>query len=396
MKAIKYTVGIIWAITTLIACNDIVEVDDLRKKQDPPSTGAPIVEKIVLATDTLLEITGANMEDMVKIEGRNLGNVTKIRFNDIEVEPAEIYSTYYMTVVPVPRVKPEEINDILYLETEKGSLEIPFVVSVPPLRIDGLKNEFAQPGDTTIIVGDNFDLYGVTVEEADIRMGDMFVNVLGASRKEITIQIPTNAQPNSIITINAPNMEETAEVEYMNPGIRQLFNFNDWPGFGAYTHSANYPGAPKDFLNDGTIEDSPEPLMEGMKYLRFNYKVKGWGWAVLWAGNIFVPAEIANDPSAYELRFEINTNSKFPLGTVNRIMIGTYGWYPAVDGLPLNTYGAWQTVRISADAVDREGNTMWKGGAINPDLNNPYCIVFSPEQEQEYDVSMTNFRFARK
>ena len=57
------------------ACQDVVEVEDLKAKDDIPSNGAPEITKIVLANDKEFEIDGADFEDMVRVEGKNLGNV---------------------------------------------------------------------------------------------------------------------------------------------------------------------------------------------------------------------------------------------------------------------------------------------------------------------------------
>ena len=51
MKKIKYFAIIAASIFTLTSCTDIVEVDDLKAKENKPSTGAPTVDKVVLATD---------------------------------------------------------------------------------------------------------------------------------------------------------------------------------------------------------------------------------------------------------------------------------------------------------------------------------------------------------
>ena len=51
MKKIKYFAIIAASIFALTSCTDIVEVDDLKAKENKPSTGAPTVDKVVLATD---------------------------------------------------------------------------------------------------------------------------------------------------------------------------------------------------------------------------------------------------------------------------------------------------------------------------------------------------------
>ena len=390
MKKIKYFAIIAASIFTLTSCTDIVEVDDLKAKENKPSTGAPTVDKVVLATDAEFPIEGANFEQVVRIEGTNLGDITSLKFNDIEVDSKEIYSTYDMLLAPIPRALPKEVTNTIYITTKHGELSIPFVVSIPDLTINGLKNEFTQPGDTTVITGDNFDLYGITIEEAIVNLGNLPVNVIAATRTELTIEIPANAAPKSTLTIKGANMDEAYKLTYMDPGVSQLFDFNNWPGSGAFTHSSQFPDAPKDFLCDGTLEGQPEPLVEGGKYIRFNNSVKAWGWMVMWAGYITVPAEVAADPSSYDLRFEICTGAKFPISAQASIILGDYGWYPSKGGIPVNTYGGWQTVRISADTEALLPNP------IDPSTNTAFKIIFSPESAQDFDLSMCNFRFVHK
>ena len=71
-----------------------------------------------------------------------------------------------------------------------------------------------------------------------MNIGDIPVNVIGATRTELTIQIPANAPANSRVSIKGSNMELPIELSYMDSGISQLFDFNNWPGEGAFTHSS--------------------------------------------------------------------------------------------------------------------------------------------------------------
>ncbi len=391
MKKIELIIFTAIAILTLSACADIVEVDKLRARENPPSNGAPTVERIALAKEKDVDIVGANFEDMVRIEGTNLGNVTSLKFNDIEVFQKDFYATYDAILAPVPRKLPGTVTDKLYITTPNGSVEMPFTVTIPKLAINGLQNEFAAPGDTTVISGDNFDLYGITVEDAVLKLGNEFVTILNASRTDITIQIPVNATPNSVITIQGSQMATPTQIPYMSPGLGQVFDFNNWPGSGAFTHSSKFPDVTKNFLCSGTEGAAyPEPLVPGTKYLRFNGNVGAWGWMVLWAGYIKVPAEVAANKSAYDFRFEILTSSKYPISTSARILYGDYIWYPATNGLPLNTFGRWQTISISAD---KEGLLP---ATVDPATNTAFKMIFSPESAQSFDVSLCNFRFSHK
>lgn len=376
------------------ACQDVVEVEDLKAKDDIPSNGAPEITKIVLANDKEFEIDGADFEDMVRIEGKNLDNVVSVKFNDVEVDPKEIYARYDMLLAPVPRQLPGEVTDMLYITTKNGSVSRPFTVSIPELKIDGLQNEFTNPGDTTVISGDNFDLYGITVEQADVRIGNAICTVIDATRSDITLQIPANAQPNTDLTIQGGEMAEPVAIPYMNTG-HQIFDFNDWPGSGGFTHSSQFPDNTLNFLCDGTEGDGyPEPLDEGMKYLRFHGNVGAWGWMVLWAGYIQVPAEVAADPAAYNLCFEVCTNASYPLNSTTRIALGNFMWMPGASGIPVNTYGGWRTMRIGLDEVSE--NTILPDGCSPAPDNTEWKIVFTPTDAMDFDLSMCNFRFSKK
>lgn len=391
MKRIKYFTIALMAAFAISGCTDIVEVDELRARENPPSNGTPTITRIALANDKEFDVDEAAFEDMIRIEGTNLGNVTSLKFNDIEVPISELYANYDKILAPVPRKLPSTVTNKLYITTPNGSIEFDLKVNIPQLKIEGLKNEFAQPGDTTIISGDNFDLYGITAEEAILKLGSDFITILNATRNEITVQIPASAQPNSVITILGSQMTTPYEIPYMSPGAGPVFDFNNWPGSGAFTHSSKYPNCTTNFLCTGTEGIGyPDPLSPGYKYLRFNGDVGAWGWMVLWAGYIKVPAEVAANISDYDFRFEILTNSRYPLSTTARILFGDYIWYPAKDGLPLNTYGQWQTVSISADTE------ALLPASVDPTINTPFKIIFSPESAQSFDVSMCNFRFEHK
>lgn len=381
------------------ACTDIVEVDEVLAKENIPSTGAPVIDRIVLATDDVLPITEAVFEQVVRIEGSNLGDVESLKFNDVEVDSKEIYSSYEMVLAPVPRQLPNEVTNMVYLTTAHGSVSAPLSISVPDLTMTGMYNEFAQPGDTTTILGDDFDLYGITAEAADVRFGDIPVNILEATRSDITLQIPANAQPGSTISILGGSMDAPVYLKYADPGVASVFDFNDWPGTGAYTHASQFPDAPANFLWDASMvneeDGDPLPLAEGMKYIRFEGTVGAWGWMVMWAGQIDVPAEVAANPAAYDLRFEINNPAAHPVASATRIIFGNYQWRPAGDGVPVNTRGKWMTVRIPCNSVDAESNQLIPDG-LDPTVRFAFTIVFSPESEQTYDLSFCNFRFVKR
>lgn len=399
MKTLGYIYASVVAVLLLASsCTDIVEVDKVLAKENTPSTGAPVIERIVLATEGELPITTAAFEQVVRIEGSNLGDLESLKFNDIEVNLKETYSSYEAILAPIPRKLPLEVTNMVYITTANGSSKASLAVTVPELTIGGLYNEFAQPGDTTIISGDNFDLYGITAEAANIRLGDTPINLLAASRTHITLQIPANARSGARLSIQGSEMREPVYLTYADEGASQLFDFNNWPGSGAYTHSNNYPNSPKDFLYKATniVEgEDPAPLADGMNYVRFEGTVRAWGWMVLRDGHIDVPQEVVSDLASYDLRFEMNTSSAYPISSAARFVLGEYVWEPAASGVPINTYGKWMTARIPVTSKDGDGHQLIPDGTSS-ESRFSFKIIFSPSSEQVFDVSFCNFRFVKR
>lgn len=398
MKCISFSIICACMLFGCIACDDITQVDEVLAGENIPSTGAPAITKIVMANDiTGTPIETAAFTQVVRIEGTNLGNVTSLKFNDVEVDMSEVYSSYDAVLAKVPRVLPETVTDRVYVQTKLGETSAPLKVTIPELKIQGLYCEFAQPGDTTYIQGNDYDLYGITAEDAVVKVGDKDVNVLAASETELMIQIPGNAKMGDPVTVQGSKMSEPVTLDYAKPGVSELFDFNNWPGVGAFTHASKYPWAPKNFLYNkfSAGPDDPKPLGSDGKYIRFKDQVNAWGWMVFWAGYIDLPADVAANPQDYQMRFEFWNDQKYPLNSNYRIIFGNYQWYPGGDGIALNTKNQWKTIRIDLDEEDPEGHVLVPAGT-DSSVRYSFMIIFSPTSAQTYNIAMTNFRFVKK
>ena len=381
-----------------MACDDITQVDEVLAGENIPNTGAPAITKIVMANDAEgTPIETAAFTQVVRIEGTNLGNVTSLKFNDVDVDLSEVYSSYGAVLAKVPRVLPGTVTDRVYVQTDLGETSAPLKVTIPELKIQGLYCEYAQPGDTTYIQGNDYDLYGITAEDAIVKVGDKDVNVLAASETELMIQIPGNARMGDPVTVQGTKMAEPVTLDYAKPGVSELFDFNNWPGVGAFTHASKYSWAPKNFLYSkfSAGPDAPKPLGSDGKYIRFKDQVNAWGWMVFWAGYIDLPADVAANPQDYQMRFEFWNDQKYPLNSNYRIIFGNYQWYPGGDGVPLNTKNQWKTIRIDLDEEDPEGHVLVPAGT-DSSVRYSFMIIFSPTSAQTYNIAMTNFRFVKK
>lgn len=398
MKRISFSIICVCMLFGFMACDDITQVDEVLAGENIPNTGAPAITKIVMANDAEgTPIETAAFTQVVRIEGTNLGNVTSLKFNDVDVDLSEVYSSYGAVLAKVPRVLPETVTDRVYVQTDLGETSAPLKVTIPELKIQGLYCEYAQPGDTTYIQGNDYDLYGITAEDAIVKVGDKDVNVLAASETELMIQIPGNAKMGDPVTVQGTKMAEPVTIDYAKPGVSELFDFNNWPGVGAFTHASKYSWAPKNFLYSkfSAGPDDPQPLGSDGKYIRFKDQVNAWGWMVFWAGFIDLPADVAANPQDYQMRFEFWNDQKYPLNSNYRIIFGNYQWYPGGDGVPLNTKNQWKTIRIDLDEEDPEGHVLVPAGT-DSSVRYSFMIIFSPTSAQTYNIAMTNFRFVKK
>lgn len=398
MKRISFSIICVCMLFGFMACDDITQVDEVLAGENIPNTGAPAITKIVMANDAEgTPIETAAFTQVVRIEGTNLGNVTSLKFNDVDVDLSEVYSSYGAVLAKVPRVLPETVTDRVYVQTDLGETSAPLKVTIPELKIQGLYCEYAQPGDTTYIQGNDYDLYGITAEDAIVKVGDKDVNVLAASETELMIQIPGNAKMGDPVTVQGTKMAEPVTIDYAKPGVSELFDFNNWPGVGAFTHASKYSWAPKNFLYSkfSAGPDDPQPLGSDGKYIRFKDQVNAWGWMVFWAGFIDLPADVAANPQDYQMRFEFWNDQKYPLNSNYRIIFGNYQWYPGGDGVALNTKNQWKTIRIDLDEEDPEGHVLVPAGT-DSSVRYSFMIIFSPTSAQTYNIAMTNFRFVKK
>ncbi len=71
---------------------------------------------------------------MIVLVGENLSNVTKITFNNMEVDLSEVYATSKRRVSLYRGICLEEITNKLYYETERGNTTCEFKLDVPVMK----------------------------------------------------------------------------------------------------------------------------------------------------------------------------------------------------------------------------------------------------------------------
>ena len=374
------------AILAFASCSDVV---DYSVPDRTTNSGAPAISQIYDVQDTgyVAPLNGGVLNQMIHIKGQNLANAKKIRFNDVDVDVRQVYATTDEAWVKIPRVIPGVQNDILLYETDKGTTEINFPVSIPSVEIEGLKNEFALQGNQVQITSDYMDLYGFndTTETSPAKV--YIENVDAGYRKEIhcdscsekftSIVIPKDCPDNSLIHFSWHEIsgDKTATLPYRMTDQLMFGNFgsdiNCWNDWG------------KGLVTDGTKSGDPESL--GFAFLRVKGTYDAWSWNSTGFGRNWKWLDASAHPENYVMKFEVATNSSNPFnnygdngasGSKNggynfTLQAGGKGrcqFDPVSMGIN-NTYGKWVTVSIPLTDV-------LKGGSLPTEADQYMALEF--------------------
>ena len=386
------------AILAFASCSDVV---DYSVPDRTTNSGAPAISQIYDVQDTgyVAPLNGGVLNQMIHIKGQNLANAKKIRFNDVDVDVRQVYATTDEAWVKIPRVIPGVQNDILLYETDKGTTEINFPVSIPSVEIEGLKNEFALQGNQVQITSDYMDLYGFndTTETSPAKV--YIENVDAGYRKEIhcdscsekftSIVIPEDCPDNSLIHFSWHEIsgDKTATLPYRMTDQLMFGNFgsdiNCWNDWG------------KGLVTDGTKSGDPESL--GFAFLRVKGTYDAWSWNSTGFGRNWKWLDASAHPENYVMKFEVATNSSNPFnnygdngasGSKNggynfTLQAGGKGrcqFDPVSMGIN-NTNGKWVTVSIPLTDV-------LKGGSLPTEADQYMALelVMQPNTADAWNV----------
>lgn len=386
------------AILAFASCSDVV---DYSVPDRTSNSGAPAISQIYDVQDTgyVAPLNGGVLNQMIHIKGQNLANAKKIRFNDVDVDVRQVYATTDEAWVKIPRVIPGVQNDILLYETDKGTTEINFPVSIPSVEIEGLKNEFALQGNQVQINSEYMDLYGFndTTETSPAKV--YIENVDAGYRKEIhcdscsekftSIVIPEDCPDNSLIHFSWHEISGDKTVTLPYRMTDQLM-FGDFSGDLGWWNDWG-----KGLVTDGTKSGDPESL--GFRFLRVKGTYDAWSWNSTGFGCNWKWFDASAHPENYVLKFEVATNSSNPFNNygdngASGSKNGGYNFTLQAGGegrcqfdpvsMGINkTYGKWVTVSIPLTDV-------LKGGSL-PTAENQFValeFVMQPNTADAWNV----------
>lgn len=375
---------------SLTACNDVVTYND-GYDDGTTSYGPPVITGIYDAGDdeNATPLHTADMKQMVKITGENLSEVKQVTVNGVDIPLNGMYATNKEAFMTIPRSIPKDMNSKMVYTTAKGETGYDFSISVPELKIEGLYNEFAQPGDTVQVLGDYFDLYGFSKEggTASITMDGKAVAIDSLTESYMSVIIPETASDNSVLTLKwtaAGGTEQTRNIPF-----RQVSSIL----ISDYLNAGLWDEGMKKYIVSGEEKGRPAPTVKDGQYIRIKGKFDAWGWnQILGCGFNYDNADVVAHPENYSFKFEVNSASSYPfydsqsagyLFSLNGG--GNYAWNPSAES-SFNTYNRWRTITLPLTAVASAGMAS---GWIN------FIFVMQPNAEWNVEHNFANFRIEK-
>ena len=393
IKSILYTISL--SLTALLfgACQDVVNNPQV---EDFSSDGAPTISKITTVTDLEQGITQSAMGQWVALQGDNLANVTSIRFNDVAVNMKEIYAVRHRINVQVPSEAPSNQTNTLTITTPLGEVTVSFTIDFPPLKVNGLLNEFAMPGSDATVTGEYFKLYGLLGDDATFTLDGKPLTIKEKTDNKIVFTIPSDVPDGAAIVLNSPKLKAPITLSYRDKGVPLFASYDK-----SYLFDGGYLWTDRSYFSDGTQQGDPTPPI-GTSFLRRKNVYSAWTWDTLIGGHFDLSAadsDVAQHTENYYLKFEVWTPNAHPLSTGDFIFWSKQSddkmklrWNPASENVSFNTNGTWQTITLEAQSFFRDNNganTLQVGA-------NDLTIVYQPKNDLDADFAIVNLRFVKK
>lgn len=373
----------------LTSCNDIVTYND-GYDDGMTSNGAPVITGVYSPEDRefTTPLTEAQFGEYIMVTGENLSNVTQIRMNDVEVDMTDVYATSSTAWFAVPSAAPTEFSNKIYYQTKLGETAYDFTVIVPDVSVIGLYNEMAPAGSTVKVEGSFFQLHGFgSKETSQVTMNGTPLEVSDVSDNGLTLKIPENAQPNSLITFEwqGANGTQTVSTPYAR---KEDLIYEDWSAAGNWGDASYLVTNP---------EDTDPPALCG-PYFRVHKSFGAWAFSWVLGSGFNLAPEVVENPENYLMKFEVCSGMDSPFqdtgandGNGYTIVLGDdankYEWNPS-SVQSFNTFGEWCTVRL--EVADLIAASKPSAGWVT------FKMSFQPVAAIDADHCFANFRIERK
>lgn len=372
----------------LPSCSDVVNYND--DVQDIfAADGAPEINAIFDVQDTEMAspLERGSLNQMLRIEGKNLSHVTEVSFNGIQVDLKQIYATSQSSYVKIPRSIPESVNNTLVYKTKLGTVKREFEVTIPNMRLEGLANEFSNAGESVQVAGEYFDLFGFGIEGSDahITIDGVEVEVESVSETSMSIIIPEGTPDNTIINFT---WKEVGDEVY---SVNVPFRYTKYILMPDLNNVGWWDSSVKQYITDGSKPGDPASTFNN--YFRINTHFDQWSWNSFGGGSNWPDIDCRSNLDDFVFKFEVCSAASTPFYDSESAGYffslndsENYSWNPS-DGISFNTYGTWRTVSIPLSRVASKGVPA-------PGTWANFCMIIQPNTDGGWtiDHSIANFR----
>ena len=345
------------SVTAFVAC----QKDIIATNPESAACGStPTMSSVGTPANRDTVLKEAKMTDWITIKGTNLCTPTSILVNDIAVKTTEVSAKGNEVTFKIPKALPKTVTNKITFTNAAGTATIDLKVAVPSLSVTGYGGnieEYTPIGQTLVIKGANFDLYGFTLDATTVLFGTTSVKASAVTDSEIWATIPAGTAVNTIIKVKNPTVEKEVPIRYKDTrGI--IFNFDPFSGW-----------TPSVVANGPT----PESVANNYLVLTSQYAA-GWGWQEnLHAASNVKLADLgitAGSVDRYVIKFEVNVPTDWtsnPLRVWWKSKSGTFNYnFPwgagSFNGTAYKTAG-WKTITIPlSDFIYSEDDAGAKKG----------------------------------
>lgn len=309
-------------------------------------------------------ISAAQIEQTIKLTGKNLGSVSSIMINDVEVEmQTEAVVVNGAIYIQIPYKAPVDVDNKIKLTDEYGNkAETALTVSLPAMAADAMDCEWAAPGTDAIIEGNYFDLYRMDDAESSVTFGSLNAVIKSATKTQVTVTVPAGATRDSEIKLTSVTGESVVlPFKYRDTQWLQAdFNATNRAPWTKWSDFMFF------FVNDASSMGGPAGI-DGIFFGMMGTYPAGWDaeWGIYddWSGNN-IPADINTNRSAYYLKFEvwIPDNTAYVPSYGIRFQFGSdadggdnrHFWYNP-DNSTAPVRGKWTTVKVPVETIFNDG-----------------------------------------
>jgi Surface glycan-binding protein B xyloglucan binding domain/IPT/TIG domain len=387
----------ILSVTAFIAC----QKDIIATSPEPAACGAaPTMSSVGTPTNRDTSLKEAKMTDWIIIKGANLCTPTSILVNDVAITVSEASARGNEVTFKIPKALPKTVNNKITFTNAAGTATIDLKVAVPNLTVTGYGGdieEYTPIGQTLVIKGTNFDLYGFTADATTVSFGSASVKPIAVTASEIWATIPVGTAVNTIIKVKTPTIEKEVPIRYKDTR-GMIFNFDP---FGGWTPTV---------LSSGP---TPSAVSNNYAVMTAQYTA-GWGWQEnLHAANNVKLADLGITAGAvdrYVVKFEINVPTDWtsnPLRIWWKSKSGTFGynfpWGNSFNGATYKTAG-WKTVTIPLadfyysedDAGAKKGQKVTTLDALSLDQGIETRLLIHGPDAKKMNLFVDNLRIIPK